>query len=82
MATWKKGHDAFDRRRTVFVSLGGENGRWPSGVSADALLAGAHAAAVAGFATTQVVFLCVRVTQPTDRCCLCLRHGTHEVSEV
>eukprot|EP01062_Namystynia_karyoxenos_P030869 TRINITY_DN22968_c0_g1_i1.p1 TRINITY_DN22968_c0_g1~~TRINITY_DN22968_c0_g1_i1.p1 ORF type:complete len:417 (+),score=126.91 TRINITY_DN22968_c0_g1_i1:93-1253(+) len=40
IADWKKGKDKYGRRRLVLVSVGGQNGQWPSGLPADTILAG------------------------------------------
>jgi chitinase len=37
IVTWKKQPDPFGRSRKVLVSIGGQNGRWPAGLSADVL---------------------------------------------
>lgn len=37
---WKTLKDPFGRRKLAMVSIGGQNGRWPSGVSASAIEAG------------------------------------------
>jgi len=40
LATWKGIVDKWGRRRLVLISIGGQNGHWPSGVSASAIEAG------------------------------------------
>ena len=41
--TWKGGKDPYGRKRIVLASIGGQNGRWPAGVTPDALETGALA---------------------------------------
>eukprot|EP00756_Hemistasia_phaeocysticola_P056294 Hpha_TRINITY_DN3238_c0_g1::TRINITY_DN3238_c0_g1_i1::g.185818::m.185818 len=40
IAEWKQGKDPFGRERKALVSIGGQNGRWPSGITAGAIEAG------------------------------------------
>jgi chitinase len=40
LLTWKGQPDLYGRERLAMVSVGGQNGRWPSDLSSDALLAG------------------------------------------
>eukprot|EP01065_Artemidia_motanka_P038646 TRINITY_DN4749_c0_g2_i1.p1 TRINITY_DN4749_c0_g2~~TRINITY_DN4749_c0_g2_i1.p1 ORF type:complete len:389 (+),score=149.05 TRINITY_DN4749_c0_g2_i1:66-1169(+) len=40
IAAWKQVKDKWGRKRSVLVSIGGQNGNWPSGVSSDKILAG------------------------------------------
>lgn len=37
---WKEQPDPFDRKKLVLVSIGGQNGQWPAGLSADVVEAG------------------------------------------
>jgi len=39
--TWKSGTDLYGQNRLVLASIGGQNGRWPSGVTSAALETGA-----------------------------------------
>ena len=43
VAAWKAVPDAWGRARRALVSIGGQNGRWPSGVTSADLLAGIEA---------------------------------------
>jgi len=40
IATWKSGADAWGRRKLALVSIGGQNGRWPSDLSSSVIEAG------------------------------------------
>ena len=39
--TWKAGTDPYKRKRLILASIGGQNGRWPAGVTPEALETGA-----------------------------------------
>ena len=43
VVAWRKVPDAHGRRRRVLVSIGGQNGRWPAGLSSEAILSGVTA---------------------------------------
>ena len=43
VGAWKQQPDAHGRRRLALISIGGQNGRWPEGISADAILGGMYA---------------------------------------